>query len=347
MEKILTIVVPTYNMEKYLDRCLSSLIVDVARMELLEVLVVNDGSKDRSSEIAHLYENRFPNTFKVIDKVNGNYGSCINCGLKQAAGKYVKVLDADDYFDNNAFVEYISFLSSADVDFVFNGMSMVDETGAALGKYCFEDRLGASKTLPFNEYAKIMSGAGVYMQNVAYRLDCLKSINYHQTEGISYTDQEWLFVPLFTVNTVAYYPQSLYMYLVGRAGQTVDEETHLRNMWMEINVTKSIVKTYVSYKDEIEQADILQYVFGRMMARIRFIYSTYLLSACERLNINELIEFDNFLQSVDPETYNKSNNIVGRFGIKYVRIWRRKFGESILYYLLSLCHRFTKKNANV
>ena len=78
MEKILTVVVPTYNMEQYLDRCLTSLIIDDDKMALLEVLVVNDGSKDRSSEIAHSYEARYPDTFRVIDKENGNYGSCIN-----------------------------------------------------------------------------------------------------------------------------------------------------------------------------------------------------------------------------------------------------------------------------
>ena len=66
INKILTVIVPTYNMEKYLDRCLSSLVVDEERMALLEVLVVNDGSKDRSSEIAHGYEAKYPGTFKVI-----------------------------------------------------------------------------------------------------------------------------------------------------------------------------------------------------------------------------------------------------------------------------------------
>ena len=98
MEKLLTIIIPTYNMEKYLDKCLSSLIVDDKElMTQLEVLVVIDGAKDRSSEIAHTYQDKYPDTYVVIDKENGNYGSCINRGLKEASGKYVKVLDADDY----------------------------------------------------------------------------------------------------------------------------------------------------------------------------------------------------------------------------------------------------------
>ena len=105
MDKILSIIVPTYNMEKYLERCLSSLIVSDEQMAMLEVLVINDGSKDRSSEIAHGYESRYPDTFRVIDKTNGHYGSCVNRGLQEATGKYVKVLDADDWFNTENFAE--------------------------------------------------------------------------------------------------------------------------------------------------------------------------------------------------------------------------------------------------
>lgn len=74
MRKLLTIIIPTYNMQDYLCRCLDSLIVPDDMMKDLEVLVINDGSKDRSSEIAHSYQDRFPVTFRVIDKENGNYG---------------------------------------------------------------------------------------------------------------------------------------------------------------------------------------------------------------------------------------------------------------------------------
>ena len=70
MNKILTIIIPTYNMEKYLRRCLDSLIIDEEGMKQLEVLVINDGSKDSSSQIAHEYQDKYPDTFRVIDKEN-------------------------------------------------------------------------------------------------------------------------------------------------------------------------------------------------------------------------------------------------------------------------------------
>ena len=73
MDKLLSIIVPTYNMERYLDRCLSSLLVTKQTLlNTLEVLVINDGSKDTSSDIGHRYQDENPNVFRVIDKENGN-----------------------------------------------------------------------------------------------------------------------------------------------------------------------------------------------------------------------------------------------------------------------------------
>ena len=93
-------------MEQYIEECLQSLVVDNAE-ELLEVIVVNDGSTDTSSRLAHSFNDKQPNVFKVIDKANGHYGSCINTGLASASGKYVKVLDADDYFNSPDFNDYL------------------------------------------------------------------------------------------------------------------------------------------------------------------------------------------------------------------------------------------------
>ena len=102
MEKVLSIIIPTYNMENYLHKCLDSLLVEDKNLrDALEVLVIIDGSKDRSSEIGHEYEEKYPGVFRVIDKENGNYGSCINRGLKEATGKYVKILDAN-YIQNKS-----------------------------------------------------------------------------------------------------------------------------------------------------------------------------------------------------------------------------------------------------
>ena len=89
-EKILSIIVPSYNMEKYLPKCLGSLVVAPELMERLEVFVVNDGSKDRTSEIAHEFASKWPNTFRVVDKSNGHYGD-VGCPLARVRLDYQTV----------------------------------------------------------------------------------------------------------------------------------------------------------------------------------------------------------------------------------------------------------------
>lgn len=99
MQKLLTIVVPMYNVEKYVRKCLGSFVMpDKEKMNSLEVLCINDGSPDHSSEIAKQFQANYPATYRVIDKTNGNYGSCINRGLAEAKGLYFKVCDGDKLF---------------------------------------------------------------------------------------------------------------------------------------------------------------------------------------------------------------------------------------------------------
>ena len=127
MNKILSVVIPTYNMEKYLKICLDSFIYDDKAHDL-EVLIVNDGSKDNSLKIAQEYETKYPNIFKVIDKENGGHGSTINAGLKVATGKYFKAVDADDWVDTKELAKLLDYLKTADVDCVLTDFTFFYET---------------------------------------------------------------------------------------------------------------------------------------------------------------------------------------------------------------------------
>ena len=235
MEKILSLIVPSYNMEKLLPRCLGSLELNPALMERLEVLVVNDGSKDRTSEIAHGFAAKWPGTFRVIDKPNGHYGSCINAALKVATGTYVKVLDADDWLDRECFEKYLLFLvDTVDEkwdcapDLILNDFVWVDEADVPFKTM--------ARSLPPNLLLDVdderVDLGGLYMHAVAYKTAKLRAIGYAQTEGICYTDNEWCHYPLAMVEKVAYCNVILYRYLFGRVGQSMERETRNRNLWM-------------------------------------------------------------------------------------------------------------------
>ena len=95
--KVLSLCIPSYNMEAYLGRCVDSLLAEEV-IDKLEIIIVNDGSKDRTLEIANAYRDRYPQSVVVVDKPNGHYGSTVNAALKVATGRYFRLLDADDWF---------------------------------------------------------------------------------------------------------------------------------------------------------------------------------------------------------------------------------------------------------
>ena len=95
-------------MENFLNNCISSLVVSDELMDAQEIIIVNDGSKDKTLKIATDWANKFQNSIRIIDKKNGNYGSCINAALNIATGTFVKVLDADDSFDTNNYEDFLN-----------------------------------------------------------------------------------------------------------------------------------------------------------------------------------------------------------------------------------------------
>ena len=215
MDKILSVVIPTYNMEKYLRKCLDSLIIKNKELfKRLEVLVVNDGSKDSSSIIAHDYQDKYPSVFRVIDKENGNYGSCVNRGLKEAKGKYIKILDADDSFEIDAFEVFLNELNQTNAELVLSDLKMVDENDNITWYSSYKD---APEYVPIKQdfnfcYYLNQPKVDFYgmMHGFAYRRDILIDNNYSQIEGMSYTDQQWVFEPIKYVKNVYYVDVNLY-----------------------------------------------------------------------------------------------------------------------------------------
>lgn len=294
MPKILTIIIPTYNMQDYLHHCLNSLIVPKQLMCFLEVLVVNDGSTDSSSTIAHKYEANYPDTFRVIDKQNGNYGSCINKGLEIATGKYIKVLDADDSFDTKSLEGYLKFLQSVDEDMIISPFVTVDEHGKELQRVSYD--LPAEQSLTWKQLTPAFKKRSLQMHAVTYKTKNIRAINYRQTEGISYTDQEWIFTPLISVNTAVTFPNVLYKYLIGREGQTVNADIFKRNIQHNEQCCRRIIRDYKSFLpfDSYKQ----EYIDYRFLITLTAMYKWYLVDYRD-LDIRQLVNFDDFVRSVD------------------------------------------------
>lgn len=327
MEKIISIIIPTYNMEKYLHKCLDSLMVSESNMNRLEVLVINDGSKDSSSQIAHEYESRFPATYRVIDKQNGNYGSCINRGLKEATGRYIKVLDADDYFVNQVFDKFIDYLAQNDVDLVFNEYCIVDVEDNIQEKFTFD--LPTNRSFSLNEIPQGME-QWLWHQGITYKTKLLQSMAYKQTEGISYTDDEWTFEPMSNVKSIVYFPHIMYHYLLGREGQTFDPKVLQNSFDKRIIVGKSMVMFYASVINRCSN-DARHYMDEKIIQRLSVIYNFYLIKHYTLDGKEKLMEMDQFIQNCSPEIYALFNRKKNRFGgDSYITAWRNANYKLIL-----------------
>lgn len=306
-------------MEALLPRCLNSLII-AENFEKLEVWIVNDGSKDRSSEIGHEYEAKYPNVFKVLDKPNGNYGSCINAALPKCTGKYVKVLDSDDWFETSNLNQFIQDLSIYDVDLVITDTIKVDvkrnvNTIRRININTY------NQVMDFKEVIKCSDFLGIQMHFITYRTSIFNEINYHQTEGISYTDQEWIFSPMTRVKQIVALPYVLYNYLIGREGQTMDSKIFRKNISHQIKSQESRFKTFEKYKNTSKEHKA--YLLTQISSAISLTYSRYL-NPSWNLNIDDLIKYDGMLKRLSPELYQLSGNfpLVVGWNYHFISKWR-------------------------
>ena len=178
--KILTVVIPAYNMENYISKCCSSLVID-NNFGALEVLIINDGSTDMTSEIAHGFAKDYPEVFRVIDKENGNYGSCVNRGLGEARGVFIKILDGDDSFNNNEFEGYVRFLIDVErkfldkVDLIITDRCIVDGDGVIKEQKSYD--FSGEKIYDINKIS-CLKGAGITQHSVTYRTKKLVDMGY-------------------------------------------------------------------------------------------------------------------------------------------------------------------------
>ena len=309
--KILSIIVPTYNMEKYLAYCMDSFLIDKNR-DKLEVLIVNDGSKDQSLSIAQNYAKRYADLFKIVDKKNGNYGSCINAALPLVSGKYVKVVDADDSVDTVHLDEFISFLLEHDVDLALSDFVLVDEDRKTIKEIIYQF---GGEVFPMKEVCVSNRFKDMEMHAVAYRTDLLLKSGYHQTEGISYTDQQWIFAPMAEIKSVGVFNKTVYKYLVGRAGQTIDPIVKIKKMADRTNFVLDMIKEY----DRLSKSvcpEIKSYLDARIVPNVKDVYVTYF-SNSSKIEKHLMSDFDLAFQKYSPVFYSS-------IGIsnKYIKLWR-------------------------
>lgn len=242
MSKILSIIVPVYNMETYLSDCLNSVILP-DKSDIYEVIVVDDGSKDSSLEIIKGFYAKYPSIFRIVKKENGGYGSCFNCGIQLASGKYVCILDSDDFFDIRAFREYLGKLETINVDVFLNRCLSLD---------CSDNRMIGYHN-PIEDASGFISiSSDLLKASFIHEMTFRKKLveNVRCPEKTLYTDNLIVIEAMSKASSLYNSNVDLYVYRINRKGQSTDStvltsrlgdfEMTLQSIYTQFDDTKKI-----------------------------------------------------------------------------------------------------------
>lgn len=301
MEKLLTISVAAYNVEKFLDKAVLSCLCN--NKEYLEVIVVNDGSQDLTADIAKKYEREYPGIVKCVSKQNGGYGSTINVALQYAKGKYFKLMDGDDWYDTDELEILMEKLSVADEDMIITDYTEVYENSNQKKYYTF-DSMEKNKTYLLKDICNELSLA---MHAVMFKTDILKQNNISITEKCFYTDVEFLLAPIAFVETVKYLDLNIYQYRLSVAGQSVSLAGMRKHCRDASIVLEKMFKYLPCFKDMDPRKEFLE---KQLAVSADFQLRAYLCLKPDKDIKAELVEYDINLRDNQPMIYSRMSNIM-------------------------------------
>lgn len=344
MKKILTIVVPMYNTEKYLKRCIDSLVYDEKIVDLLEIIIVNDGSKDNSLNIAKEYEKKFNGTVIVIDKENGGHGSTINEGLKVATGKYFRVLDSDDWVNITDFSKFVCELKHLDVDLILTNYSRELIFSGEQIKVNYPEKIEYNHIYDLNKFNyDMLDGKYFYMATSTYKTQILKDIKLYLDEKTYYVDMEYNIFPITNISSFIYLDYDIYRYFIGRKDQSISAKSFVRNR----KDHEKVIKRLLQFLDNAKlNANKKKYVVGIILQLLNTHYSIYCNTLIDDKSLRkvmkkEIKEFDFYLKNKYADIYNQALESYER--IRFNSKTKFRYAVKSNYWLMKIALKFERK----
>lgn len=303
MEKILTISIAAYNVEKTLNKTLDSL-NDPRILDDVEVLIIDDGSKDNTEKVAMKYQQLAPNTFRYVKKENGGHGSTINKGIELATGTYFKVLDGDDWINTESFVSFISQLKNENADLILTKYARVYPDGH---KDVIENLKNFEKEKLYDLNDEFVVPR-IEMHMITVKTELLKNNDVKITENSFYVDQEYNMWTLYLAQTLKVYDYVIYMYRFGVAEQSVSKEKMLKNVNMQENIAFSLMDMYTRFiAEQTMSIGKEKLIFSWVDHAIAATMRTYLLMDSYRKSRESIVKFDQKIKSKSQMIFDKLN----------------------------------------
>ncbi len=331
MKKILSIIVPAYNVGNYLDKCLHSF--ETAEiLDKIEVLIINDGSKDNTPQIAQKYCDKYPHTYFLYNKENGGHGSGINYGIRYAAGKYFKVVDGDDWLNEKELPDFVRLLETSEADLVASDFLCIQDgtEKILMQKYCTSVQELYGKVVNLQD---VMVKDVIKMHSFTIKTRILQEHNIVIDEKCYYVDCEYITFPMPYVHTIQFYNKNIYMYRLGRNGQSMDIRSMQKNRTQHMKVLTSLLRFYDNMGDISDASrEYIEFCIGQVVENQ---FQIYISMGLKKGIWNELKMWDQNLKKEYPAIYSaitkksiillrRTNYIILPFGTVIYNIYKRR-----------------------
>lgn len=300
--KILSITVPCYNSQEYMRKCIDSLLVGG---EEVEILVVDDGSSDQTLEIAREYEKNYPGIVRAIHQENKGHGGAVNTGLANASGLYFKVVDSDDWLNEEAYKKALQVLKECIAgpktldllicNYVYEKVGVKHK---AVMKYT--SALPQNRIFEWEEAKSLGRSHYLLMHSMIYRTELLRSCGLVLPEHTFYVDNLVAFNPLAAVRTMYYLDVNLYRYFIGRADQSVSEKIMIGRIDQQIKVNKLMID-YMAGQKNLQKKQ-REYMI-HLLIMITTVSSIFLIQTKDEKDFEKKKELWRYLKNADGKVY--------------------------------------------
>lgn len=270
--KLLTITVPCYNSQAYMEKCIESLLPGGERVE---IIIINDGSKDGTGAIADRYASQYPNIVRVIHQENGGHGEGINQGLRHATGRYFKVVDSDDWMNNDfiTFLDQLEECSKEDVDLFITNYFYVHTDGKRDRSIGYENALPVNKVFTWSETKSFRLHQMLTIHSCTFRTEAMRKCTQELPQHVFYEDNLMVYQTLPHVNKMYYMDINLYQYFIGRPDQSIQKNVMMQRYTHQLLVTQMCF--CACHLDSIREKRLLKYLRHElyMMFAISILYA--------------------------------------------------------------------------
>ncbi len=321
--KLLTIAIPCYNSEDYMEKCVDSLLPGG---DDVEILIINDGSKDMTREIANAYQKKHPNIVRAIHQENGGHGAAVNAGIKNASGLFFKVVDSDDWVDAESYRAILAKLKelaggSETLDMMISNF-VYEKQGAKHKRVMrYASVLPQNRLFQWEDAKRFRKGQYILMHSVIYRTKLLKDCGLELPEHTFYVDNLFVYEPLPFVKNMYYMDVDFYRYFIGRDDQSVNEKVMIGRIDQQIKVNKLMLDVHDLWK--IPNRKLRRYMFNYLEI-ITVISTVMLIRSGTKENLEKKRELWRYIKQQDLRLFHRlrmgimgnTMNLPGRGGRK-------------------------------